>query len=349
MTNRRYYGFLDLVVIAAVIRVVINHALNNFFILTTGKALGFHAMPTWGTLVYSLVRFSVPAFVLVAGFKYGLSLQSNQNLPYFPYLSKRLKRLLRPYLIWTIIYYISIPRAPFILASNHSAFHNYPFPTINTIWRILNGSGHPAYQLWFIPMFLLLVVFYPFIRRSVPFMVSQPILWAVYFLIRYYTTFHDLGQPFVYPMYFAFYELGLLLTKLVTHHENSLFLRYITPPVTLLLGSGFTILELKAFSPFQNYLGIVGSEIFVSLALFFLCYLILPGSAPASLKYLSGYVWPVFIMHEPLILGSLAWIVYINYGLRHPVDLVFVTISTLLISGSLYTLFKKIKLSSILF
>lgn len=235
------------------------------------------------------------------------------------------------------------------MASNHSAFRNYPFPDMKTIWNILNGSKHPAYQLWFIPMFLLVVTVYPFIKKYIPLIIYRPILWIAYFLIRYAIAFYNLGQPYIYPMYFAFYDLGVLLSEIITRYGNSKLLRHHIPLITILLGSYFTIMEAKATSALQNFSGIVGSELFIPLALFFLCYAIIPDRLSSNLKYLSEYVWPVFIMHEPLVLGSLAWIVYQTFNTSHQVDLILVTISALLFSGAIYALLRKTPLASILF
>lgn len=346
MTNNRpYAGFLDLAITIALIRVVCNHALNNYFILTTGSPVTFFEMPVWGRIVHLLVRFSVPLFVMIAGYKFELAFSWNPRQSYTGHLKKYLKRILRPYLIWTAVFYICIPFSFPIYIDNHPAFNNYPFPSLQTSWNILSGTNHPAYHLWFIPMFLTVVLLYPLIRRWVPTRISLPFLMILHLFIRSI----DPGRPWVYASYLVFFDLGVFLSRVTDRYGKSPEFRVLTPTILTVTAGFFSLIVFISRSPIVSRLGDTGSEIFMPLAILYLCYTFLPQSAPENLKYLSRFVWPIFLIHEPFVLGQLAWFVYITLGASHPVAILFTVAGTLFFSGLIYTMLKKCHLASILF
>lgn len=300
-------------------------------------------MPAWGKIVDFLFRFSVPVFVIISGFKFALS-ESRLHSTYFSYIVRRVKRLLYPYLLWTVILYFLIPP---ILGEipKKAAFDGFPFPSIHTALRIIDGSQHPAYQLWFVPMLLLLTLIYPLVFRYFPVWISQPVLWLIFFHAR---TNH-LTIPWSYPSYLVFLDLGARLS--VVYRRYGFSLKWLLP-VTAVSITGAVIsflVQLGRMPAVSPSIGFMGSELFVPLTIVFLCAIFFPVTAPRSALLLAEAAWPIFILHEPLVLGRIAWLTYITLGIRQPVAILLVVVAALLMSLIIYQTLKLMKIDRFLF
>jgi len=343
--NRPRYDFLDIAVIIALIRVIFLHGLNNYQIVTTGNPVAFHAMPLWQQLTNLAVRFSVPVFVLVSGFKFALSHQHNPDLTYFTFIKKRFKRLIIPYFIWTVIVYFAVPLVARKVPATHPAYVNFPYVTLKTAWNILNGSIHPAYQLWFIPMLFLICCFYPPVFRKIPFWISQPLFWVLFIAIR----FNHLPIPLMYPAYFVFFDLGARLASFARKPELFRKILIISGSISAGAFITFSLLRLGIAGTHHHLLEVTCEEIFAPLTIFFLSGAFFLRSSPAWLTKQIRFVWPVFIMHEPLILGQIAYIVYIRLGIQAAPLYPLVAIATLIAGSIGYIIIEKTTLDRFLF
>ncbi|MCD4653127.1 acyltransferase [bacterium] len=344
-TKHHHFDFLDAASVIALVRVVFLHGLNNYQILTTGAPITFHAMSLKQQITDLLLRFSVPVFVMISGFKFSLSMQHHPELTHCNYLRKRSWRLIRPYLIWTAIIYSAVPLLLKSIPLNHPAYVGFPFISPLTIWNILNGSAHPAYQLWFVPMLFLMIICYPPVYKKTPWWISQPILWLLFVTIRY----NGLQIPLTYPAYLAFFDLGARLGS-SRNFDRLLKKTFLWTGISCL--ACFIIcsfLRLGYAGVNNHFLKITGQEIFASLSIFLLCGTIFSRRTPKCLIKLAQFVWPVFIIHEPLILGQIAIMTYVRLGILSPLAYPVVSLATLISAVIVYLLIKKAGLHRVLF
>lgn len=158
-------------------------------------------------------RFAVPLFFLIAGF----------NLELDNSLRKRLRKILLPYIFWSLVYY-------FFVFTRHST---------NFFSALL--SGNSSYQLYFIPSLIILYFLFPLFHR----LVSKPLITSTLFIIQLYLLYTDY---FVKPLSF-FYPLNIALLNyfvftlgtLVARHQKQLLVsasrfKYLLLIITIALG-----------------------------------------------------------------------------------------------------------------
>ncbi len=117
----------------------------------------------------SFGRFAVPIFVMLSGY---LILGKYKNL--FDFLTKRLSRILIPFLVWTLIY---------ILWGNYFGvlpIEKTKFEFFDILKKILSGGAGGSGHLWFVYMLLGLYLFSPIISSWITQATQQEIK---YFLI----------------------------------------------------------------------------------------------------------------------------------------------------------------------
>lgn len=344
MIERKRIDFLDVAVTIAIIRVVSVHALNNFFIVTTGRPAGLMQMPRWAQVLDLAMRYSVPLFVLVSGAKYAHSTQPSSVGSYFAWIIRRSKRLLRPYLIWSILFYLLYPQI-WGYIPKQAVYANYPFPDLHSIWSIINGSANPGYQLWFIPMLFLLSVIYPPVFKFLPACLSQSIFWILFLHAR----LNHIEIPFNYYSYLAFFDLGARLA--VAYHHSGYPKKFAYPATFILCSASFLsfLIQLGKIPWLPVTAGAIASEISVPLAILSLSAVVFPVSAPRTLTALTGFVWPVFILHEPFLLGKTAWFIYVTAGFRHPSAIPLIIAVSIILSIFLYLGFKRLRLNMYFF
>lgn len=301
-------------------------------------------MPRWAQVFELAMRYSVPLFVLVSGAKYAHSTQPSSVKNYFAWIIRRSKRLLRPYLLWSILFYLLYPQI-WGHVPNQPAFDNYPLPDWLSMWSVINGSANPGYQLWFIPMLFLLSVIYPPVFKFVPACLSQSIFWILFLHAR----LNLIDIPYNYYSYLIFFDLGARLT--VAYNRFGYPKKIAFPATFLLCGASFLsfLIQLGTIPWLPVTAGAIASEICVPLAILSLSAVLFPVSAPRTLTALTVFVWPVFILHEPFILGKTAWFTYVTAGFRHPSAIPFIIAVSISLSMILYIGFVKLRLNRYFF
>lgn len=344
-TNRIRYAFLDAAVILAVARVVFLHGLNNFQIETMGGSLPFHSSPPWQQFLSILLRFSVPVFVVVSGVKYALSHSRYPERSYLSTLKKRSIRLLRPYLFWTVIIYFAVLAVAPGCRYVHSAYKGFPHISLSTLWNILNGSIHPAYPLWFIPMLFLLFVVYPPVYRYVPAWISQPLLWSLFLAIR----LNHIPIPLSYPAYLSFFDLG---ARAGTHLpglslKRQHFLMALVGTCTVF--SGIAAIRMTGFIGIMDSWLLLVQELAAPFVVISLAGVFFWNTSSGVLNRVTEYVWPLFLLHEPLILGQIGIVFYVRLGIQSAWVLPLTVVLSICATISLYEFLRRIRLHQILF
>jgi len=194
-------------------------------------------------LLDSMLRFGVPVFVMISG-----AVLLDRQEPLNTFLSKRLKRVVVPFLFWSIVYFI------FVYAGS---FQKFSTPQLFQILinKLLKGT---YYHLWYVYMILGVYLFIPIIRKWVQNSTKQEIhyfllLWALTLLIN-----TDMAKyiPSIEVLYFSKYlgylVLGYYLDKHIATYrsKNTLYLMF------FVFGAVLTLLSTSYLSVKQNQLNI---------------------------------------------------------------------------------------------
>jgi surface polysaccharide O-acyltransferase-like enzyme len=136
----------------SILFVVLIHVLGRFISLYHAGSLRWEVL----SLLHCAVDCAVPAFILLSALLNGISLLRNNNIERF--YRSRLKTILSPYILWSIIYYIFS-----IISSRHS------FSAAHMLYLILIGKAYEhLYFLWILLQLLLIMPFLVLLYRSKP-------------------------------------------------------------------------------------------------------------------------------------------------------------------------------------
>lgn len=142
MKDRSYaIDFLRLVSILGVIAI---HTSTSFLDRSTPLTLQFYIVHA----VNQLTRFSVPLFFAISGFLLTSRYANISSLKKF--YNRRFSKIIIPYIFWTLVYYLIIFPNPI--------FSLFSFNFLNNLL-----TGDASYQLYFIPVIILLYLIFPFI------------------------------------------------------------------------------------------------------------------------------------------------------------------------------------------
>lgn len=160
--------YLDLLRVVATFGVILLHVAS-----TEIKSSFFSMNWSISTVYDSLVRWSVPVFVMISGV---LFLNPYKEITYQDILKKRISRLLLAYVFWALFYVLY----GFALRG----FNGF------TLWRLFRQTiVTPCVHLWFLPMLMGVYLLIPLLRR-----IAQDnkllryalIIWIVYVFVSFF-------------------------------------------------------------------------------------------------------------------------------------------------------------------
>ena len=160
--------YLDLLRVVATFAVILLHVSAGDFLYLSFSGDWYIA------LVYdSLVRWSVPVFVMISGV---LFLNPNKEITYQDILKKRVFRLLLAYVFWTLLYVLN----GFIMTD----FDNF------SILHLLRRSiAAPCVHLWFLPMLMGVYLLIPMLRKiaqDIRLLRYALIIWIVFVFVSFF-------------------------------------------------------------------------------------------------------------------------------------------------------------------
>lgn len=161
LTETRRFQDLYILRVIATVAVIAIHATSQTM---TQSALGYYGN--------QLARFAVPMFLILSGF---LLFQSDLNSHFLPraqFYRKRFRRILLPYIVWTIFYSL-------VVHFYFNGMQNANMILPNLIRHLLLGNGFT--HLYFVVIIIQLYLLYPFIRRS--FQVHPGLFLLISFLL----------------------------------------------------------------------------------------------------------------------------------------------------------------------
>ena len=182
MEERKSY--IDVLRILAIFSVILLHCNTNFFPIAS-----LYPQREWllANCINAISRFGVPIFFMISGYLL-LSEDSSNNIGKF--YKKRLLRILPPFFIWNMVYYV-------ILCIKGQA---RPFP-YDFFLRMMHQSI--SYHFWFVYMIISFYIFTPFFKKMI-LNCTQKQLWLLLFMILLPTTIFPLLNKIIGVWFFTF-------------------------------------------------------------------------------------------------------------------------------------------------
>lgn len=150
-----------------------------------------------------LARVGTPIFALISGFLL-FSSKKNKQMKYNTFINLRVKKLLIPYLFWTIIY----------LLISQVINHNI---TLNRFWRyIFLGESYP--HMYFLLMVIQFYILFPFINNTIhknninSLTIYSIILTALWYYFREFDFIHTLNFRAFILNWLAYFFMGGFLS-----------------------------------------------------------------------------------------------------------------------------------------
>ncbi|MDH6533364.1 acyltransferase [Parabacteroides sp. 52] len=157
-TKREHIVWVDLLRVIACFLVILSHSCDPF----VGQFENNHAEFLTGAFIGSFVRSCVPLFVMMSGV---LLLPVHMDMPTF--YSKRAKRLLLPFVFWSlalpILYYLYVNSGIEIVSPNILMEDYTPAKTFQKLYLFLFNFNYDTTPLWYLYMLIGLYLFMPII------------------------------------------------------------------------------------------------------------------------------------------------------------------------------------------
>lgn len=274
-------------------------------IAVTGSVLGTEYW--WiGNLYDSLVRWSVPVFVMISG---ALLLDPNKKEDLKTFYSKRLSKLFIPVLFWSLFYLLWDMLKSFIKGE--------PLSLVDLAKRLLSGAPH--YHMWFLYMIIPLYFFTPFFRKILVNSTRSEITTLVFvsmFLSMLNGFCNSLFSTpsFIFTNWFLsyipFFFLGYLIRSDERNYSKLILWGTFLVSFTLTAIGYYIVANKKNLGGyFYNYTSITVVPMSVSV-MYLLKSWVLPIGNVALTRKLSILTLGVYLIH-PVILETL---LYLGYG-----------------------------------
>jgi peptidoglycan/LPS O-acetylase OafA/YrhL len=327
----------------AILFVTLVHS-NGFFLSNVlhlksymGGGYGFY-------LGDKIAHVAVPMFIFASGYKYEMK---DKNEEYSTMLNKKYNNVIKPFLIVSVFWILYQCGDLYI----QDIFLNKSVNSLNIfsvflrdLIRIFFGFNY-AYQLWYIPMYLLIVLGYPiitvYLKNSKTRLIVLYIIGIIVSIIQIKTKLliNDYLNPFNYIYYFYLYELGVQACHGALNKKYS---KIIIAAYLILLPA-----ELLIRDSFIN--NMCTNLILTPLAVVFWYYIAILLKDNKILLTLGKYSFPIFLFHEPIFVKEVS-----NFLLRHnlyslPIIIPIVSVIAISLSIGFYEVIIKTNLGKYMF
>lgn len=273
----------------AIIMVVWIHANGRY--LTQILGLDSYIDAGIGLIVIDkIIHAAVPMFMFIAGFKLNFNRKNN----YSEYFKNRVLKLSVPFFIISFFYILFF--ALLNVLNNGMNIKKVIIDIIFGLFKITIGYNF-VYPLWYVPMYLLVVLVFPFILKLIP---KRKLRIGIFLLISFgYVLFFEVLKitgdniyPFKFFYYFLFYEIGYYFGTIKIKKAM-----YITICImyffSLIIG---IIMNGSTFELIWN------SMVFNVLSVLFYYLVSLKFKNSKLLTKLGIFSFPIFLFHEPLFI-----------------------------------------------
>jgi len=327
----------------AILFVTLIHS-NGFFLANIlhlesymGGGLGFY-------LADKVVHVAVPMFIFISGYKYEIN---DKNDEYAKLIYKKCSKVLKPFLIVSIFWILykcgNLYMQDVILNKSVNGFNILNVFLMDLI-RIFLGFNY-AYQLWYVPMYLLIVFGYPIIAKYLKNSNTRlPILYIVGIIVSIIQSktkllASDYLNPINYIYYFFLYELGVQACRRGLNKKYG----------KIFLASYLVLLPAELFIKNSFINNMCTTLILVPLSVLAWYYVATLLKNSKILLTLGKYSFPIFLFHEPIFVKEIS-----NLLLRHnlyisPIMIPIVSIASILLSICFYEIILKTNLGKYIF
>jgi len=241
-------------------------------------------------VIDSITRFCVPVFVMISG---AVLLGKDEGLGI--YLGKRLKRIILPFLFWSVVY---------VIYYNNQWIGRYPPHVILkiTVLEIFKGA---AFHLWYVFMILGLYLFVPILRKwTIAYRENE----IVFFLIIWFLTctigiwpmeFLPKIEIIYFSKYIGYLVLGYYLSRIELNNPRRVVaLSVVSIAVGIAITAGLTghlsVKENQFIKQYYSYLS--PNVILVSTGVFLLCRVCLNRSNDL-IKSIDSHSFGMYLAH----------------------------------------------------
>ncbi|MGE5678487.1 MAG: acyltransferase family protein [Pseudomonadota bacterium] len=290
----------------AILFVVILHS-NAYYLMNVVKLPSYIQSSLFIHIVDRIVHAAVPMFIFAAGFKYEMN---NRNEGYKEFFLKKYRGIFRPFFYASTFYLLYKWTNVYIrrMAVYNTVDMDYILNNaIKEFFRMFLGYNF-AYQLWYIPMYLFIILSYPIIRK---YLKNEKIRFGSFLLLAViWETVSNLGIPSIannpYPLlfiyYFFLYEIGCMF------YSKGYYAR---SPI-LVVPLYFALLAFVAFMPKVLLVRVVSDLLLYPVSTVFFYYVSVWLKECKPLIILGNYSFYIYLFHEPLILSTTS-----RYLLKH--------------------------------
>lgn len=323
----------------AIIFVTLIHG-NAYYLLNVLKLQSYIDAGIFFNFIDKIVHIAVPMFIFIAGYKFAMN---NRNEKYVEFLIKKVQTILLPFLTVSLCFLFlrwgSYFFKHFILERDTSLkfmIYNF-FKELILIFFGTNG----AYQLWYIPMFLLIILTYPLLlkyindsRLRLSLFIFLSITWGSivgHIHIPYLSSI--LNSPaleFVYYLYL--YELGSIFYINKWHLKNG-------KKVILLY---MIILLLSSLMKNNIYSSIFTTIVLNPLSVMAFYYISVMIKDNKLLLILGKYSFYIYLFHEPFFISRTSSFIQTHGLYKSGLIAPFVSILSIILSIFLYKVLEKV-------
>lgn len=159
---KNHIPWVDLLRVIACFMVVLAHSCDPFVAQFDANRTEFLS----GVFIGSFMRSCVPLFVMISGV---LLLPVNMEMTSF--YSKRAKRILLPFIFWSlllpVLYYLYFLIAGSTISPSTTAENHALIPTLKKMYLFIFNFNYDTTPLWYLYMLLGLYLFMPIINKRV--------------------------------------------------------------------------------------------------------------------------------------------------------------------------------------
>jgi len=275
----------------AIIFVVLIHS-TSYYLLSVLMKTSFEEVDFTTRLVDNLIHGAVPMFIFVAGYKYSLN---NIDKPYKEYAISRTNKVIKPFLIISMIFFIK----DIIVNLESLNIRN----TAISFFRIFIGYNI-AYQLWYVPMYLLIALTYPVIHKLIKSEKIKLIFIMGIVITQYSLSWYSellASHPFDYIYYYLFFHMGLAFHKYdikskVKKWDIKIIVTYLI--LTLII----------TLNPVNELNGPLRRFVLWPISVIAYYFFAVRVKDNRMLQYLGKYSFYIFLLHEPIFCTKISYI-----------------------------------------
>jgi len=327
----------------AILFVTLIHS-NAFFLLSILHLKTYAQVGFGFNLSDKIVHVAVPMFIFISGYKYEMQ---DKNEVYTKLIYKKFTNIIKPFLIVTICW-ILYEWGRLCLENIRLHDHVNIFYVLNMCLKDLFNAflgDNVAYQLWYIPMYALIVFSYPIIIKCLK---NSKIRLLIFYIIAIIITAIQIKtslladlymQPVNFIYYFYLYELGVqLYSKGIDKKYSKIIIicyLFLLPVVSLIKNPLMSNLSTNlVFTP-------------IAVVAFYYIAVFLKDSK--ILLTLGKYSFAIYLFHEPIFVSKLSRILVKHDLYSSKFIIPFIAVSSILLSICFYNILIKTSLGKYVF